>query len=117
MAIVDGNKNFDRPGNCNNTGYNDEKSGDVLAEDIKGSAGVRCCNDAGVGASVCNYVCEHVSYPTAQTRCSDIDMRLCTVSEVLALIPAKTGCWYDISYVWTSDVVACDSGGPKWPVP
>mmetsp|Transcript_27701 Transcript_27701/g.84984 ORF Transcript_27701/g.84984 Transcript_27701/m.84984 type:complete len:416 (-) Transcript_27701:352-1599(-) len=108
VAIVDGDKDFDLFGNCNNTGYDDLNGPKVRAENVEtGRAGSRCCNDQRQGASVCEAVCEHVTYETAVERCEAIGMRLCTAQEVLDGVPAETGCWYDIAFVWTSDPMAC----------
>jgi hypothetical protein len=42
------------------------------------------------------------TYPETKQRCEDVRARLCTREEMEAGCASKTGCEYDLSYVWTS---------------
>ena len=110
QAVVDGNVDFDSQYRCLKQGDNDSINKKILAKNINtGQAGVRCCNDRGKGISLCETNCEHVSFDVAHSRCANANMRLCSTEEILNVVPAKTGCWYDIAYVWSSDSINCDA--------
>merc|ERR1719262_1963017 len=71
------------------------------------AAGIRCCND---DASKCKSFCDGgtklFTYEVAQARCTTEGMRLCKSAEIDTDVCSKTGCYYDLALVWTSDV--CD---------
>jgi len=66
-------------------------------------AGTRCCNDAGAGASLCDFNCQAVNYSIALARCTNYGTgwRLCTETEIRNEQAQQTGCSYDHFRVWT----------------
>ncbi|KAJ8612429.1 hypothetical protein CTAYLR_006581 [Chrysophaeum taylorii] len=105
-TIVDGYAANERENICPNTPFSDVMDPDVLhvASDTK-VAGVRCCDDAGGGKSMCETGCEVTDLLTANARCEAEGMRLCTTAELLSGQAAGTGCNYDSVHVWSSDAV------------
>jgi hypothetical protein len=73
------------------------------------TAGIRCCNDDGEGASFCGDppstggdTCTTHSLALAQATCEANGYRLCTASEILSGQTIGTGCSYDAMKVWSS---------------
>jgi len=101
VLVADGNPVLDNKSPCGLV--SDWNRADVLAAVDDELYGVRCCDDAGGGASACVGTCDLVDYAEATARCEQDGMRLCAVEEVLAGQVASSGCFLDRAYVWTSN--------------
>jgi len=97
---------------------------DECEPNIASAAGVRCCDH---DANTCDSYCPGVqiktqrqsmelgfkTYQEAVSACSSLGLRLCTRSELATNVCRGTGCYFDTTRVWTSDVCVPATGGRR----
>lgn len=97
-------------------GYHDSIDVFILEEKTE-MAGIRCCplssNSTTPAMSICAdgsgtpLPCSLTTYKQAEKACDQLDMRLCTVNEVLTQPYDDMECGYEYAHVWTSEKADC----------